>query len=258
MSHGQESGGRTVSVTRATLGEVGAGGAIGLLLGLLTGLSASPVVGTVVAAIAALLGGMLGLTGGAVPAARKSEESDARAGHDPDARGRSTGAVSLRRGAMMAFGGFCVAGLLAGLAGRTHGAFSPTLKDRVARWTEAGYSPEQALRYTATLELGSASTEEPKGHADEKADRKEGGKTEKGEEATPGRGHLVDSALFADAPSQCERVSGEFADAGVALNAFTRAGAPWAQLAAVVRRQGGAPEAQLHLLEELRDWRCRR
>lgn len=111
----------------SVLGDVAAGGGVGLLLGTLLGLSVSPVVQGVVVAITALLGGLLGLSSG-----------------------QSTGR-SLR---IAAFGVLATGGILLGLAVRSGGLLAPSPRSEVAAWRNAGYSAEDARAFVAYHRLG--------------------------------------------------------------------------------------------------------
>ena len=109
------------------LGEIAAGGGLGMLVGFLLGLSVAQVVGGVVASLAALLGAFLGLSG--------AQTSDR----------------ALRIGA---FGFLCVAGVALGLAVRAGGLLSPSVTGDVRAWTAAGYPADQARSYVAFQRLG--------------------------------------------------------------------------------------------------------
>ena len=97
---------------------LGAGVGVGAVVGIIMGLSASPVVGTVLGALSAGLLVLLGLN---------NRPSDALS--------------SLR---VAAFGIACMAAILLGIAVRTHSWLSPNVHEEVARWTSAGFSPQQA------------------------------------------------------------------------------------------------------------------
>lgn len=111
----------------SVLGDVAAGGGIGLLLGVLLGLSVSPVVQGVVVAITALLGTVLGLKSG-------------------DSPGRS-----LR---IAAFGLLATGGIMLGLAVRSGDLLAPSPRAEVAAWRNAGYSEEDARAFVAYHRLG--------------------------------------------------------------------------------------------------------
>jgi len=104
------------------LGDIIAGGGIGLLLGTLLGLSVSPVVQGVVVAITALLGAVLGLKAG-------------------EGSGQSW-----RIGA---FGLLGTVGVLLGLAVRSGALLAPSVKAEVAQWRDAGYGEQDALAFVA-------------------------------------------------------------------------------------------------------------
>ncbi|MBI1178965.1 MAG: hypothetical protein GC201_00300 [Alphaproteobacteria bacterium] len=98
-----------------------AGIALGLLVGLLLGLSASPVVASTVASLLAVVVTFFGFGGSVGPVAVEASAS------------RVVG-FSLA----MAFA------VVGGILLRAHGTLSPSVSDRVAEWTQAGYPPERA------------------------------------------------------------------------------------------------------------------
>jgi hypothetical protein len=109
------------------LANIVAGGGVGLLLGYLLGLSVSPVVQGVVVAITGLLGALLTV--------QQGEAAD-------------------RSWRIGAFGVFCVIGITAGLAVRAGSLMTPSIQGEVARWTEAGYTRQDALAFVAYQRLG--------------------------------------------------------------------------------------------------------
>lgn len=118
------------------IGQLFAGAGLGLLVGLLVGLSSSPVVSVVVGALSAGLVALLGF-------ARPGKEGDGL---------HAEGSV-LRLGS---FGAACAVALLLGLLIRAHGWASPTIKDQVDEVQKAGYSPEEARKWVAFRNVGTA------------------------------------------------------------------------------------------------------
>lgn len=107
-----------------------AGAAIGGLVGLLIGLSVSSVVGSAIGALTALLAAFFGLS--------------------KDFGGEG----SVRFNRMIGFGVACAAMMLAGVGLRTHDTLSPSISDRIAEWTDAGYEAETARSFVALQMLG--------------------------------------------------------------------------------------------------------
>jgi hypothetical protein len=108
-----------------------AGVSLGTLVGLLVGLSSVPVVASAVAALLALLVTFFGFARPEGPMAARN--SGAR------------------------FAGFGLAMALAlagGITLRAHGTLGPSFADRLARFTVAGLSPEQALELATYEHLG--------------------------------------------------------------------------------------------------------
>lgn len=112
-----------------------AGAGTGLLLGALVGLSVSAVVGSVVGGVVALLATFLGL------------KDDAGAGSTATAE-----ETIARRLGVGVFGLACVAGVIGGLAMRTHDVLAMSPKQQVAQWKDAGY-PEPEARGIVALKV---------------------------------------------------------------------------------------------------------
>ena len=111
-----------------------AGIGLGLLVGLLLGLSVSNAVGGAIAALTGLLAAFFGLisSGGQSP--------------QPEA--------SLAR--ITAFSFACVFGVVGGISFRTHGWLSPTIKDQVISWKNAGYDDAEAKQIVRQSLSGSS------------------------------------------------------------------------------------------------------
>lgn len=101
-----------------------AGIGLGLLVGLLLGLSVSNTVGGAIAALTGLLAVFFGLNA-SVGQSPKPESSLVR---------------------ITAFSFACVFGVMGGISFRTHGWLSPTIKDQVTSWKNAGYDDAEAKR----------------------------------------------------------------------------------------------------------------
>lgn len=112
-----------------------AGLGLGLLLGLIAGLSVSPVVQTILGALVTVVAGFLTLQSSAVDTGFLNR-------------------VRMNELRIGCFGLACVAGIMLGLYARTHDSFGPSMKQQVARWTEAGYSQADALDFVAFQDLG--------------------------------------------------------------------------------------------------------
>ena len=111
---------------------------LGLLLGVIAGLSVSPVVQTILGALVTLITGFLAFQG----TRGEADESDFL---------DRVNTNELRLGSF-AFG--AIAGILLGLVIRTHDLFGLPLDQEVQRWTQAGYSREEAQKYVAFQKLG--------------------------------------------------------------------------------------------------------
>jgi hypothetical protein len=192
----EDEGPRAASEEIRPLPEAAAGAGLGLLVGLLLGLSVSQVVGGVIAALSALLAGFLGLT--------------------------TTTTIQNRAWRIGAFGLFCVAGVLAGLAVRSGSLLAPSVQQDVAQWQGAGYPKEQALAYVAFARLGV----KPEG-------------VTLSASPAPGAGSNV---LFADKAGVCARL--ERLPAAAQLRILSETGEAYAALAAASEAAGN-PEAAL-------------
>lgn len=103
-----------------------AGAGLGLCVGTLIGMTTAPIVGTVVGALAALFATIFGVR-------LQDVEAFARIG---------------------GFGAFCVLGVLAGVALRTHNALGISVIQQVHEWVAAGYDPGTARQIVLYRELG--------------------------------------------------------------------------------------------------------
>lgn len=113
------------------VGQLFAGGGLGLLVGVLVGLSASPVVSVILGSIAAGLATLLGFVSKEEPA--YGEGSVVRLG---------------------SFGVTCAIAVVLGVFLRTHNIASPSISQQVEEIRKAGYSPEEARRWVAYRNLG--------------------------------------------------------------------------------------------------------
>lgn len=111
-----------------------AGLGIGLLVGLIVGLSVSPVVSIVLGALVSLLAAFLGLQENT---AAPDVSTDAKAGNFLSRMQMN----SLKAGS---FGFACIIGILLGLFIRTNDVFSPSLKQQIATYHQAGYDVDYA------------------------------------------------------------------------------------------------------------------
>jgi len=107
------------------ISQIFAGIGIGALMGLIIGLSVSPVVKSILGTLSGLLGVFLGLQDTIFGKGEKTEDSVS-----------PVVLSSLRAGA---FGLSCALFLIFGLYLRTNDAIGLSVKDQVARWTDAGY-----------------------------------------------------------------------------------------------------------------------
>ena len=108
-------------------------GSLGLLIGLLVGLSASPVVGSLLGTLATLAVTLVG-SGLRLPGIRKTaEEAQAPPADGPPAAGW-----------LMALCLCTIVGVLAGIWVRTHNALSPSLKEQVQAYQQAGFTLPEA------------------------------------------------------------------------------------------------------------------
>lgn len=118
------------------IGQLFAGGGLGLLVGVLVGLSASPVVSVILGSIAAGLVTLLGFSGNA-----KDGEPAYGAG------------TVVRLGS---FGVACAFAVVLGIFLRTHNIASPSIAEQVNEVTKAGYSADEARRWVAYRNLGAS------------------------------------------------------------------------------------------------------
>lgn len=123
--------------------QIFAGAGLGLLVGLIIGLSVSPVVQTILGVMGSLLGAFLGLQDGKVV---ESGDETAQTGAMLKAK-----MTALRMGS---FGFVLALGIVLGMYIRTHEVFSMSITQEMARWTNAGYSTEEARKLVAFRRLG--------------------------------------------------------------------------------------------------------
>ena len=116
------------------IGQLFAGTGLGLLVGLLLGLSSSPVVSVVVGALATGMVTLLGFGG-------------------KDGTFVYTGGSAIRLGS---FGLACATAVLLGLCTRTYDWASPSIAQQVAKVQQAGYSADEARRWVASRNVGTA------------------------------------------------------------------------------------------------------
>jgi len=119
------------SIKRAT---ILSGIGMGLLLGIIMGLSVSETVKVIMATLTALLGAFLGFDKRSYAGMAEDEYQKEK---------QNTLFTALRAGW---FGIAVVAGLLFGMWIRTNEIFTPSVKESVREWTDAGYSPEYARK----------------------------------------------------------------------------------------------------------------
>ena len=112
-----------------------AGGGLGLLVGILVGLSGSPVVAVIVGSLATGLVTLLGFV-------------------SPKESGSESGGPSVMR--LGAFGVACAVAVVLGLFIRTHNWASPSIAEQVAEIQKAGYTPQEARRWVAYKNIGTA------------------------------------------------------------------------------------------------------
>ena len=154
------------------LGQLFAGTGLGLLVGVLVGLSASPVVSALIGALAAGMVTLLGFT-------RTTKEGD-----PPYAEGSV-----IRLGS---FGVACAVAVLLGLYIRTHNWLSPSISDQVAEIQKAGYTAEEARKWVALRNIGTALAPTAASTAD-------------GKSATAAAAPIAGSVLFSGAnEGQCQ------------------------------------------------------
>ncbi|WCT14712.1 hypothetical protein [Mucilaginibacter jinjuensis] len=112
--------------------EIFSGSALGLLTGLIIGLSISQVVGIVLGALTSLLTLFFGLK--------------------PDTPNSADNKLNYSLIGIFSFS--CFISIILGIYIRTHNLLSPTLKEKVNQWHQAGYSKTQALNIAAFQEAG--------------------------------------------------------------------------------------------------------
>jgi hypothetical protein len=118
------------------------GGCLGLLVGLLIGLSVSPVVASVTSALVGLVVAYAGIR----PRVRLRKTSDDGEPGKGGADAHEHRSLS-PSGALVYIAGFsssAVVAILGGLAVRAHGLLSPSPREIVSRWEQAGLTPAQA------------------------------------------------------------------------------------------------------------------
>jgi hypothetical protein len=119
------------------LGEAFPSLGIGLFVGVLVALSLTPVVAGLLTTLGGLLAAMLGLQ------------------QEPGSEGGTSLSRLRMNGARIgAFGFAAVLGLALGLYARNHDVFTAPVKDQIASWQEAGYSPEEARQFVALQRFG--------------------------------------------------------------------------------------------------------
>jgi hypothetical protein len=200
---------------------VAAGLSTGLLLGLLIGLSTSPVAAVVVGSLVTLAAAFLGFKSPGMEEAVGANRRDS----------------AMRRWGVAALALSCVGGVLVGVAIRAGDLLSPTPARLVHRFTEAGYSPEQARAIVALRVAGLV----PK-------------------DATvrdPGSEDLTRrSVLFAAEAQTCQDLNPEnHPDAANVRQAFANAGGQWAAFAGALKDVN--PTSHRLLLEEAWRLKCR-
>lgn len=178
------------------MGQLFAGAGLGLLVGVLVGLSSSPVVSVVVGALAAGMVTLLGFT-------RPAKE----------------GEPAYKEGSVARLGSFgvaCTAAVLLGLFVRTHNWLSPSIAEQVAEVRKAGYTEDEARRWVALRNIGTAP-----GSENEKS--KSGG----------GNGAVAGSVLFAGGNSgECQYFdTNRYKDVPEHLYALRQQGGTYAEYA---------------------------
>ncbi len=131
------------------IGQLFAGTGLGLLVGVLVGLSSSPVVSVVVGALAAGMVTLLGFV-----------------------RSTKEGEPSYTEGSVIRLGSFgvaCAAAVLFGLYIRTHNWLSPSIADQVSEIQKAGYTSEDAHKWVAYKNIGTALSPSTPGTSTEKS-----------------------------------------------------------------------------------------
>ncbi len=188
-----------------------AGAALGLCVGTLIGMTTAPVVGTVVGALAALFATIFGVR-------LQDLEGFARIG---------------------GFGAFCVLGVLAGVALRTHNVLGITETQQVQEWRAAGYDERTARQIVLYRELGllagKAGTLTPTARADKVGPS------------------AASAHLSASGGEECSQMApANFAnDPARILRSYRNSGGHWAALAASL--DGVDPKKQLAVAEAI--WR---
>ena len=221
----------------------GCGAALGAFVGLLVGMSASPVVASVVSGLIGVVAAYRTVSlGGNLEEASKQAD-----GHRRN--------VEIEASIYLAgFSLFGIAALLTGLYLRTHNSLSPTPKQIVDQWTEAGLLPGQAQQVAlnlfnthVVLDVGTGMTIQPHAAASESgnspppsetatvADRilKEGGTPPSSGEGASKQAPLIttNTVLIAGDVTPCEDILGWVVrgDWKLAEGAFERAGGDWAR-----------------------------
>ena len=168
---------------------VGAG--IGLMIGVLMGLVSSPVVGTVTGTVVTVVAAFIGF-------------KDVEQGTSPNAKG-----IRARQVGAGAFGVFGVLGIIWGVYLRAHDTLSPDPKEQIRRWTDAGYSAEEA-RAIALARMGLSPAR-----------------------AGEGRGQLAVGLIYDRTDTAGCRATDPAANKGARnlLKAFDRAGGQWRLIA---------------------------
>ena len=226
-----------------------AGGAVGAFLGLLVGMSASPVVASVVSGlvgfVTAFATAMLG--GGLHEAVKRSAEA-----HRP--------AAIEAHVYLAGFSLFGIAAVLVGLHMRTHNTLSPTPKEVVDRWVNAGLLPAQAQQVALdTFQTGFALDVLAETAPEKKEERKEAAEqspvTEPREPGQPGKpapryGSTVPASstvLIAADTTKCDEILGHInrGESELADTSFQQAGGDWAKRWAQLR---GLPDDARHQL----------
>jgi hypothetical protein len=197
-----------------------AAGSLGLLVGLLAGLALSPVVASLLGIVAAAAIVLLGL---------KPTAQAGAAAILPDQ------AMLARVGA---FAILCAAGVLSGLYLRSHDALTPSIRDQLRQWTDAGFSPDEARAIVRFRNAGMPA---------------EGGKAA----ATPqaGAAAALPTGLYAGTTSDdCPRLEpSRYKNAAEVLNAYRLEKGRWEKAAEQVEKHVPREEERLAVLEFL--WR---
>ena len=182
--------------------------ALGALTGYLIGLSTSPVVGAVLSGLLAMAAGVAALTGVQNPFLPKGESAAAR--------------TRMHNLAVAGFALAALAGVSAGLLVRSHNLLSPSPSELKAEWQALGFDEDTSARI-ALASLTGITLE-----------------AEGAPALAQGEGGAMASLLFATAGSAaCQRTDpARMRDPQAALDAWSRAPAPWPRFAEAMEGAG--------------------